>query len=150
MSIKRTLLLIGLLLAYFGRTQAPLADFSASPLVACVGESISFTNSSSANGGSPIQEFVWDFGDGNTSTEESVYHSYALPGTYTVVLVVTNASGDADSEVKDSYITILPTPNADFDPMGLGCTVPLTLSFEMNGSTPVSYTHLTLPTILLV
>jgi PKD repeat protein len=119
MSIKRTLLLINLLITFFGRSQAPLADFSASPLVACVGEIISFTNNSSANGGSPIQEFVWDFGDGNSSTEESVVHSYSLPGTYTVVLVVTNAVGEADPEVKDSYITILPTPNADFDPMGL-------------------------------
>ena len=85
--------------------------------------------------------YAWDFGDGNTSTEESVLHSYALPGNYTVVLVVTNASGEADPEVKDNYITILPTPNADFDPMGLGCTVPLTLSFEMNGGTQVNYSY---------
>ena len=141
MSIKRTLLLINLLITFFGRSQAPLADFSASPLLACVGEIISFTNNSSANGGSPIQEFVWDFGDGNSSTEESVVHSYSLPGTYTVVLVVTNAIGEADPEVKDSYITILPTPNADFDPMGLGCTVPLTLSFEMNGDTQANYSY---------
>ena len=55
--------------------------------------------------------------------------------------MVTNASGEADPEVKDSYITILPTPNADFDPMGLGCTVPLTLSFEMNGSTQANYSY---------
>ena len=141
MSIKRTLLYIGLLITYFGRSQAPLADFSASPLVACVGETISFINNSSVNGGSPIQEFVWDFGDGNTSSEEFVVHSYELPGTYTVVLVVTNANGEADPEVKDSYITVLPTPNADFDPLGLGCTVPLTISFEMNGSTQENYSY---------
>ena len=100
MSKQRTLLLIGLLIVFIGRAQAPLADFSASPLLACVGEQISFTNNSSANGGAPLQEFVWDFGDGNTSTEEAVVHSYALPGTYTVVLVVTNASGEADPEVN--------------------------------------------------
>ena len=142
MSVKRTLLCIALLICFFGRTQAPIADFSASTLVACVGETIAFTSTSSANGGAPLQEFVWDFGDGTSASEEAVVHSYSLPGTYTVVLVVTNASGVADPEVKDSYITILPTPNADFDPMGLGCTVPLTLSFEMNGSTQANYSYL--------
>ena len=81
MYIKITLLCIALLVGFFSRTQAPLADFSASPLVACVGETISFTSTSSANGGAPLQEFVWDFGDGNSASEEAVVHSYSLPGT---------------------------------------------------------------------
>jgi PKD repeat protein len=109
--------------------------------VACVGENILFTNSSQTNGGSPIQGFVWDFGDGNSSTDESVSHSYALPGTYTVILVATNASGAADPEIKDSYITILPTPSAEFDPIGLGCTIPLTLSFQFNGNEQSNYSY---------
>lgn len=78
--LKKTPLYVGLLTTYFGRSQGPLADFSASPLVACVGETISFINNSSVNGGSPIQEFVWDFGNGKISSEESVIHSYELPG----------------------------------------------------------------------
>ena len=141
MFLKRALLFLGLFICFISKSQAPIADFSASPLVACVGENILFTNSSQTNGGSPIQGFVWDFGDGNSSTDESVSHSYALPGTYTVILVATNASGAADPEIKDSYITILPTPSAEFDPIGLGCTIPLTLSFQFNGNEQSNYSY---------
>lgn len=38
---------------------------------------------------------LWDFGDGNTSTDPIAYNSYAEPGTYNVTLTVTNASGDS-------------------------------------------------------
>lgn len=138
---KRTLLFLGLLVSFISMSQVPIADFTANPLVVCVGENISFTNTSSTNGGADILETVWNFGDGNSSSDESTNHSYALPGTYTVVLVVTNANGEADPEVKDSYITVLPTPNADFSPMGLGCTIPLTLSFEMSEGAASNYNY---------
>jgi hypothetical protein len=35
--------------------------------------------------------YVWDFGDGTTSTEASPAHIYALPGQYTVTLTASNA-----------------------------------------------------------
>jgi len=47
-----------------------------------------FTNTSK-NGAS----YLWDFGDGNTSTEESPTHVYATPDTYTVTLEVTSENG---------------------------------------------------------
>ncbi len=37
---------------------------------------------------------LWDFGDGNTSTDPIAYNSYAQPGTYDVTLTVTNALGE--------------------------------------------------------
>ena len=37
--------------------------------------------------------YAWDFGDGETSSAPSPQHTYALPGTYTVTLTVTNVSG---------------------------------------------------------
>ena len=37
--------------------------------------------------------FFWDFGDGNTSEEESPTHVYATPDNYTVTLEVTGESG---------------------------------------------------------
>ncbi len=40
---------------------------------------------------------LWDFGDGNTSTDPIAYNSYAEPGTYTATLTVTNASGQTDT-----------------------------------------------------
>ena len=36
----------------------------------------------------PIQSWAWDFGDGNTSTDQNPYHVYAQPGVYTVTLEI--------------------------------------------------------------
>lgn len=54
----------------------------------------SFTNTSS----SPNTLF-WDFGDGNTSIETNPNHQYIQPGTYEVVLTITNC-GKTDSIIK--------------------------------------------------
>ena len=47
-----------------------------------------FTNTSTDG-----ETYLWDFGDGNTSTDESPTHVYATPDVYTVTLEVTNAAG---------------------------------------------------------
>ena len=139
---KSIILLIFNLLCYtIGWSQGPTADFTATPLSACVGETINFTNTSTANGGAAIQDYTWDFGDGNSSNDESTSHSYSDSGTYTITLVVTNTLGEADAEVKPFYITILPAPLVDFNPLGLGCTVPLTLTFENNSDSGSEYTY---------
>ncbi len=48
--------------------------------------------------------YAWDFGDSNTSTEESPSHTYAAAGDYTVELTATNASGT--ESLKTEMITI--------------------------------------------
>ncbi|MBQ7811782.1 MAG: PKD domain-containing protein [Bacteroidales bacterium] len=45
--------------------------------------------------------YLWDFGDENTSTEESPEHTYDAAGTYTVKLTVQDADGNAKSAEKD-------------------------------------------------
>ena len=40
------------------------------------------------------QSVLWDFGDGNTSTDPIAYNSYSEPGKYKVTLTVTNAYGE--------------------------------------------------------
>lgn len=41
--------------------------------------------------------YNWDFGDGNSATTQYAQHSYALPGVYTVKLVLGNGEGCTDS-----------------------------------------------------
>ena len=41
--------------------------------------------------------YAWDFGDGQTSTEQNPTHTYLLEGTYTICLTVTNACGTDQS-----------------------------------------------------
>ena len=94
--------------------QSPVANFSASPLVVCVGQNVNFTNSSNANGGPALSSYQWDFGDGNSATSTNATHAFSTAGTFTITLVTTNANGVADAEIKPAYITVNPLPNVNF------------------------------------
>ena len=59
--------------------------------------------------------FLWEFGDGETSTEFEPSHLYKRPGTYTVILTVTNACGEdvymTNVKVKHEGVTFpFPSP----------------------------------------
>ncbi len=82
-------------------TELPIADFSASNTNAAINETITFTDESAF---SPTS-WAWDFGDGETSTEQNPTHAYAEAGTYTVQLTVENENG-SDTEIKEDYITV--------------------------------------------
>jgi PKD repeat protein len=56
-------------------------------------------------GGDP-QSWLWDFGDGATSTEQDPTHTYTSAGKYTVSLTVTNSEGLAATATKENYITV--------------------------------------------
>ncbi|MDX1477532.1 MAG: PKD domain-containing protein [Saprospiraceae bacterium] len=60
---------------------------------------VSFTNFSQN-----ATSYSWNFGDGNTSTQESPVHTYASSGTYTVELTATNSAGSA---TKSETITVM-------------------------------------------
>jgi len=49
--------------------------------------------------------YLWDFGDGNTSTEESPKHSYGEVGDYTVSLKVSNGFGE-NTVLREDLIKI--------------------------------------------
>lgn len=80
------------------------------------GKSVSFTNQSTNS-----NTYLWDFGDGNTSTLQSPNYTYQNFGTYTVCLTVTNACF-TDSVCKT--ITICSTNlKAGFGATGSGFTI---------------------------
>lgn len=80
----------------------PFAEFSYS----IEGDEVTFTNFSVGG-----DSYLWDFGDGNTSTEENPVHTYEEDGDYTVTLTVTNECGD---NVFDSSLSISLLPVASF------------------------------------
>ena len=86
----------------------PVANFSANPVSACVGQKIQFNDLST---GSPDQWF-WSFGDGSTWTSQNPKFAYTTPGTYSVKLIAYN-NGCADSITKSNYIIVNP-PLAKF------------------------------------
>jgi uncharacterized repeat protein (TIGR01451 family) len=74
-------------------TWKPVAGFQASATSVLVGDLITFTNTTV--GIDPIS-YLWDFDDGNTSTDENPTHAFNDEGLYTVKLTATNIHG-ADS-----------------------------------------------------
>ncbi|MBL0308686.1 MAG: PKD domain-containing protein [Bacteroidetes bacterium] len=79
------------------------ASFDATPLTSYSDESspINFNNQSTNS-----DSWVWDFGDGNSSTQRSPSHTYTSPGVYTIVLVAANQYGCDDTFTRINYITI--------------------------------------------
>lgn len=56
--------------------------------------------------------YSWDFGDGNTSTEENPTHTYAAEGAYEVILTGTDANGDTKVATKNVTISSNPADPA--------------------------------------
>ena len=78
----------------------PIADFSFE--TANLGAI--FTDLSEDSDGEVVA-WSWSFGDDSTSTEQNPSHTYAVAGTYTVSLTVTDNQG-ADSEPSDNVVQV--------------------------------------------
>ncbi len=113
--------------------QKPKADFSWLPDTGCVTEPVCFTNKTtdgySGTSCSTIANYVWDFGDGSSSTDQDPgCHQYSKPGTYTVKLTASNNSCGSDQVTKK--VVVHPTSEKpEVDPVNycVGETpVPLT------------------------
>jgi PKD repeat protein len=87
------------------QAQKPVADFSADPVVGEARLKVSFTDLSKNNPTS----WLWDFGDGDTSTRQNPEHRYGDPGYYTVSLTVANSAG-SDKKIKENYIHVTQSP----------------------------------------
>lgn len=84
------------------------ADFTADRTVVAANSAIQFQYAS--NG---ADTFAWNFGDGNTSTEENPSHSYTTPGDYTVALTITS-NGNTVTETKEDFIRVIPSRNVPY------------------------------------
>src|SRR5690554_68325 len=88
---------------------------------------------------SSINNWYWDFGDGNTDNTNAVNltHEYASVGVYDAKLVVENAVGCTDSIELQITITEIPTSDFDFISMCMNDTIAFT---DLSIGTPDSYT----------
>ncbi len=84
------------------------ADFIQPPF-ACVNQPMIFTNTSTG-----AETYLWDFGDGSTSTDESPVHVYSTQGKYTVVLVSTNINSCNISDTLSYDLYVYDPPVASF------------------------------------
>jgi len=92
------------------------ADFTVNPLGPRPGLPATFT--ASITGGSPFVTYSWDFGDATTGSGQTVEHTYASPGTYTVVLTATNCDG-VNTSVATHDVVVASGPLAAIEPLFL-------------------------------
>ena len=83
---------------------------------ACASDSVYFTNLSTSPNGY-ITQWIWDFGDGNTTTidypnDPNVAHLYANGGTFEVFLTITDSDGCQNTTSR--LVQVIPNPIADF------------------------------------
>ena len=90
------------------------------------GLTTSFTNTS-ANATS----YLWDFGDGQTSTQPNPTHTYAADGTYIVMLSATNNCGTVTTT---QTVTIVTPPTAGFSANATSGCAPFTVQFTNQSS----------------
>ena len=77
------------------------ANFTASPTSGNSPLNVQFTDNTN---GIPTS-WHWEFGDGDTSNQQSPQHTYTADGKYSVKLVVSN-SNSSDSITKTDFITV--------------------------------------------
>jgi PKD repeat protein len=117
------------------------AEINASPTSGTTPLTVSYTGN--ATGGSSPYFYSWDFGDGESSSEQNPSHTYNGEGSYTANLTVADSN---DSQASDSVII---TAIAPADPLSVSASasptsgaVPLTVSFSASangGTSPYSY-----------
>ena len=96
--------------------QDPIANANG-PYQAVLGSSIQFSSNGSNDPDGSIVSYLWEFGDGTTSTAAQVSHNYNATGLYDVTLTVTDNQGATDTSQATANIT--PVPN-DSDKIVLG------------------------------
>ena len=93
----------------------------------CVGYKVDFY----VTGDSLIKTFLWDFGDGTTSSEKRPVHTFNKPGTYQPTLEYTTIYGCTGKLYTSSYIGVTEKPVFDFTVVG---------STTVCGNTPTLFT----------
>ena len=91
----------------------PVASIKADTTSVFTQESIQFSGEDSYDPEGEALDYLWDFGDNQTSSLKSPQHSWGMAGTYNVKLTVEDGSGQEGSTTKSVEIKSL-GPTAEF------------------------------------
>ncbi len=114
----------------------PTANFN-NPPQACRSQPVTFTNTSFGGAAS----YIWDFGDGNSSTLQHPVHTYAAAGTYSVRLIAVNSAGCRDTLLRNNTIRIEEVTAAFTMSDSVADCPPLIVQFNNTSSGASSYTY---------
>lgn len=100
---------------YVETNQTPEVKIGADKTFYCTSPfTVNFTDLS--NGSSGSDNFLWDFGDGNTSTQRNPKHTYNKSGQFNVSLKITKGNGCSAQLTLPAFVkigTLLPNFSAD-------------------------------------
>jgi PKD repeat protein len=109
------------------------ADFFADDTIVCANTPIVFSGVDEV-----VNEWIWDFGDGNNSNDSVPTHSYQEEGIYQVELIVSDGNGCNDTVIKSSYIQVEKVESS-FDFSDPGTCPPITTTFTNSSSGADNY-----------
>jgi gliding motility-associated-like protein len=116
----------------------PVGDFTASPTNFCdTPATTAFTTNIAGTG---PYTYAWTFGDGGIGSGGNPSHTYSVPGSFTINMVVTDVHGCKDTVTKPNYVSVgttfpsfTPTPSA-------GCVnTPMTFNNTSIGANIISW-----------
>lgn len=96
---------------------APAVDFTFN--AGCANDTVHFVSSASVNMTTTVS-WLWQFGDGNTSTDSDPFHVYAMPGFYNVSLTINDTSGCDNTKTR--IVPVTQAPVAAFATSSLSCS----------------------------
>lgn len=105
----------------------PVADFTQSDTLACPFFNINFANLSTG----PNLNYLWNFGDGTTSTIAEPVHVYTTEGNFVIRLLITDQYGCRDSMISNIQIA---APHASFTVSDTLSTCPPLIATFINTS----------------
>jgi len=105
----------------------PLTDFTFS--TSCEEVAVSFMNTTTG----AVVDYAWDFGDGNSSTQQNAVNTFENAGLYQVTLNTTNLSGCQNFISKEVMVYSKPQPNFSLDLPPFSCVGSLS---QFNDLTP--------------
>lgn len=78
----------------------PEPEFNVTPSVPTTSDSVQFDASSTTDPDGTIDQYIWDFGDGEQSVGEVTEKMYDSPGDYEVMLTVEDSTGNVESTTQ--------------------------------------------------
>jgi len=118
-------------------TDPPQVDFKTNSNSGCTPAKIQFTDQSTAAANTSNVAWMWDFGDGTQSTEQSPLHIYKFPDKFTVTLRVTNNKGCSKTITKPNIINVITGVVPDFSSaVPAVCSTPVAIDFTNRSTGP--------------
>ncbi|CAG5084361.1 PKD domain-containing protein [Parvicella tangerina] len=114
----------------------PEAAFTLPTDTACVGELLSFESL-----GDYADSVVWDFGNGDVLTGDSVIYNYPAVGNYSVTIMAYGAGGCGDTLTVNGAIVVNPSPTADFTYVNVQNPDPLSGTVEFTNLSQGAVTY---------